>query len=274
MTTHDAFEDLADAYALEALDAEERRAFEAHLATCAECQRVVADGRRVAASLGASTDATALPPGLRARTLARAIGAEPGAALSERRGARIRERPSPRWITFAAAAGLLMSVGLGFYAARLRSDVASLNQLLAQAATEAAELGAALADARLDSARFVEVLAVLDAPDLVRVDLQGQATAPAAIGRAYVSASAGLIFSAAGLPQLDSGRTYQLWVVPAVAGSAPVGVGTFSVDATGRAQVTVPLPGGVPMAAVAVTNEPAGGSASPTLPILLMGARS
>ena len=47
MSEHDTLRELAGPYALDILDADERRAFERHLPLCDECQRAVADARAV-----------------------------------------------------------------------------------------------------------------------------------------------------------------------------------------------------------------------------------
>jgi anti-sigma-K factor RskA len=160
------------------------------------------------------------------------------------------------------------------YAVALRSQLATINDLLQEATTSIATLRADLAAVRVESARLTRTVEVIGAPDVLRVDLTGQADAAAATGRAYVSRSSGVVFSADGLPQLAAGRTYQVWVVPAGSNAAPIGIGTFGVDAEGRAQIALAMPAVATATAVAVTNEPAGGSLSPTLPILLIGSRS
>lgn len=63
---------LAGLYALGALEGEERRAFEAHLATCDECQRELQSMQRVTLALGSGVAARTPPPGLRERVLANA----------------------------------------------------------------------------------------------------------------------------------------------------------------------------------------------------------
>ncbi len=65
--SHDDFAALAAAYAINALDRDEQRAFEAHLATCAQCQADVADFRRVSAGLGLSVEVEAPPAALKAK---------------------------------------------------------------------------------------------------------------------------------------------------------------------------------------------------------------
>src|SRR5204862_190728 len=72
--------------------------------------------------------------------------------------------------------------------------------------------------------------AVLAAPDLARIDLQGQAVAPSARARALWSRSNGLVFSAANLPQAPAGKAYQVWVVTA---QMPISAGLLATDRNG-----------------------------------------
>ncbi len=110
----------------------------------------------------------------------------------------------------------------------------------------------------------------MSAPDVRPLLLKGQPGAESASARAYVSPSRGLTFDASQLPAIGADRIYQLWVI---AGKTPMGVGTFRPEADGSARLTITLPPGVTSVdAVAVTNEPGpNGSATPTLPILLIG---
>ena len=72
------------------------------------------------------------------------------------------------------------------------------------------------------------------------------------------------------LPAVKQGRTYQLWLVTAKA--EKISAGTFNTDARGRAvvQATYPL-SEANLAAIAITEEPEGGSAQPTGTILVAG---
>lgn len=277
MSAHDRFDELVPAYVLGTLDDEERRTFDAHVAECAECQRTVEELRRVAVGVGLASAAPP-PPDLRAKVLRRATtqpqlsASFPGGASTVREQPRVTPPRSGGWMPVALAASVLLAAVAGLYAASLRGQVSRLSQLVQQASAQLVTLRAELAAARLDSTRLTHTLQVIGAPDVLRVEMRGQASAPAAKGRAYISRSAGLIVSLDGLPPLQTGRTYELWVVPAGASSAPIGIGTFGVDRTGGAALTVPLPAGVTAAAIAVTNEPSGGSQTPTVPILVVGA--
>jgi anti-sigma-K factor RskA len=106
--------ELSAAYALDALDPNERGEFEEHLAECEECRDTVAGFRETAASLAYDAEMPAPPPALRQRILD---------------GAR-RERPNvvplrPRW-AFPAAATIAAvaacaAIGLGIWAATLHN---------------------------------------------------------------------------------------------------------------------------------------------------------
>ena len=104
--THDELQALIGAYALDAVDADEREAMELHLLECPRCRAEVAEHREVAAFL-AHNGHTA-PEGLWDRIAGRAGGgtaaARPGAGRAVAgRGARAvcasrrRWRRPPRW---------------------------------------------------------------------------------------------------------------------------------------------------------------------------------
>jgi len=93
MTEHE-WLPLAAPYALDALDGEERAAFELHVAQCALCRAEVASFRDVAAQLAAAAPDAAPAPALRRRVLA------------------VARRPVPlAWL--AAAAGFVLALVLG-----------------------------------------------------------------------------------------------------------------------------------------------------------------
>jgi anti-sigma-K factor RskA len=268
-TSHEEYTAAAAMYAIDpgGLDLDARRAFEAHLATCDQCRTDVAQFRRVAAGVGLANEPVAPPESLRARTLAKAtsqpqLGAAP----------RPQSRPAPRttiptWWLLAAASVALVATGM--YAVGQHVQVRILREMIADAAAQAQLLRAELADARRDAVRLTRVVAVVSAPDLIRVNLAGQETAAAARGRAFWSKSQGLAFSADGLPALPPGRVYQLWVLA----PGPVSVGVLSVSPGGTSTFSATLPANLPpINAVAVTAEPGpNGSAGPTMPILLVG---
>jgi anti-sigma-K factor RskA len=83
----------------------------------------------------------------------------------------------------------------------------------------------------------------------------------------YAPSCAAVTVDVTGLPALPADRTYQLWALSEQPSTAPRSLGLLPSAANGQPQtVTQPTqPGEV---AVAITAEPASGSASPTLPIV------
>ena len=70
------------------------------------------------------------------------------------------------------------------------------------------------------------------------------------------------------MAQAPAGRAYQLWFIR---DGKPVPSITFNADSTGHALVQqVPMPADGTITAAAVTEEPAGGSAQPTSPVMLV----
>jgi anti-sigma-K factor RskA len=89
-------------------------------------------------------------------------------------------------------------------------------------------------------------------------------TAPAAPKvNAYWNEIAGLLLTGRGMPAPTTGRTYQLWVVPKK--GIPISAGIFDPDAQGRALlISQPQATQANAAALAITQEPAGGVPQPT----------
>jgi anti-sigma-K factor RskA len=275
---HDELRELAASYALDVLSDEERRLFEEHVDVCPECAGEVASLRATAGELAYSVPDREAPAHLRARVL-QAIETIP-AALPERPRTLIVDRPRyatiPWW--FAAAAGLAAILVSG-YALSLRARITFLDQQLTEAYARTAatqqqlqEAQAQLGRAQREVQRASLTTTILSAPDVLRIDLKGQAGAPAAIGRAFWSRSRGVLFTASSLPPLPSAKVYQLWMLPA-SGAAPLNAGLVSVDAEGRGLLTGEPGTSATPKGFAVTVEPAGGSATPTMPILLVGTQ-
>jgi anti-sigma-K factor RskA len=116
-------------------------------------------------------------------------------------------------------------------------------------------------------------LAMLTGPQVHMVSLAGTGRAPSA--RVFWNHTRGrFIVFAFDLPAAPAGRAYQLWAI--AKGKAPMSMGTFNTDPTGRA--TIILPVGQEIATLGVvddcglTEEPAGGSPQPTETPRLMGA--
>lgn len=241
MTAHEELKANAAGFVLGSLEPEERHAFESHLAGCAECAQEVASLRPVVWALATAVPQVTPRADVRERILHAA--ADSGEARSRRSPSKTR---AGGWLPLAAA--IIIAVGTGTYAVRLQHQVSQLQ-------------------ARFDQAQATT--AVLAAPDLARIDLQGQPAAPDARARALWSRSRGLVFTAANLPPAPAGKAYQVWVVTA---QAPISAGLLTPDPTGAGTQFYMTPADIaPPVAVAVTLEPAGGVPAPTGERYLVG---
>jgi anti-sigma-K factor RskA len=280
----DRLHDLAGAYVLGALDPAERAEFERHLAECQACANEVRSLQPVVDGLGQVVPLIDPPAPLRDRVLSSATQlASPkraeqakawpkpaervtGGPAGPKLAGRARAASVGGWL--AAAAALVVSVGLGIYVWQLRDRLTDVERRLDEATARAAASETQVAELRRAATDVRTTALVIGAPDLLRVDLAGQGGS-AAKARAFWSRANGLVFTAVDLPDLPPGKVYQLWVV---GGQAPVSAGIFEPDAAGRATTIVEPGRAFPEpAAFAVTLEPAGGVPQPTGDKVLVG---
>lgn len=258
LNNHDALREQAALYALGGLSEAERTAFETHLNGCAECKAEVTSFQPVSGALAQGVEQHDPPAALRRRILGAARRApEPPRRLSA----------LAPWL--AAAAMLVVTVGMGMYTEQLRQRVSNLEVQLRDALVRV-DNGERRITVALQAAAAAETpLAILTAPDVQRIDLAGQPAAPRASARAFWSRSRGLVLTGANLPSLPPGRVYQLWFVTA---QAPVSAGLLTPDEAGRLTTVLNTPADIPApVALAVTIEPEGGSPGPTGDKYLVG---
>jgi len=205
MDTHD----LTAAYALHALDAEEREAYEEHLAQCAQCRDELAQLQESAAALAWAVEAPPPPAALRARILAEASAGRENVVPLPRRARRT-------WQAVAAVAACA-AVGLGVWAATLHNS--------------------------LGTARAHEnALQIAVDPSSHMVALQGK-RGMVAVGQNGVG-----VLVVDRLPAAPSGKTYEAWVIPrggkpVRAGTFQGGDGMTMVE------LQLPVPSGATVAA-------------------------
>ncbi|MET7422433.1 anti-sigma factor [Dactylosporangium sp. NPDC005555] len=219
---------LAGAYALDAVDDLERAAFDRHLRECGACAVEVAELRETASWLTHAV-AEAPPPRLRESVLAE-IGrtAQERPRRSAAGAGRSGRSRLVRW-TVGAVAAAVLAAGVGV------------------GTWTVAQHGVQQENARID--------AVLAAPDarLVSSEMAG--------GRVTLIVSPSRNAAVAvldGLADPGADKDYQLWMIGG-AGPQPVGV---IPGGSGRQYITSVAP------TFAVTREPAGGSATPSLDVV------
>jgi hypothetical protein len=168
------------------------------------------------------------------------------------------------WVGWALAAGLALTTGKLYYEREAMRE--SVRSAMTAQASKLDQLTADVAAAR-------QVMDTMTDSSAMRVTLTKGKTTPVPQGRAtYVASKGSLIFLASNLEPLQPGKTYELWLIPAAAGTSPIPAGTFRPDERGNASVIMPpLPKGVEAKAFGVTVEDEGGSATPTQPIILAG---
>jgi hypothetical protein len=255
MSEHERYsEDLA-LYAVDAFRGEERARVDEHLAACAACRRELEQLRGDTALLALSTTGPRPPQRARQRLL--------DAVAREPRVPRIVET-SPRrswwgmlgWA--ATAAVVIFAISLWRENSVLKGTLASANSQAAKSAREMEEL-------RRIAAPILE-------PEAQRVTLVAAKAPPQPQGKVfYLRKRSSLVLLANNLPALPPQKAYELWLIPTSGAAIPAGV--FKPDAHGSASVVDPtLPAGAEAKAFAITVEDEAGSATPTMPIVMMGA--
>ena len=176
-----------------------------------------------------------------------------------------RFAPVMAWLGWGVAAGLAVVAGMQFNQRKLvQEDLAVASAQMSQSAAQTAQAKEVMQTLHDASAMQVAMHIPLNAGAIPKLDPEGHAT--------YAPSTGALVFVADHLDPLQPGKTYELWLLPATAGQAPVPAGLFKPDANGDASVVMPeLPKGVTAKGFGVTVENDGGSKTPTAPIVLAG---
>jgi anti-sigma factor RsiW len=120
---NDTLHDLTAAYALDALEADDARAYEQHLATCERCRDELASLSAAAGSLAYAVLPAEPPPALRERILQAAVAERPNVVPL---GPRTRARP----LAAVGAVAACAVVGLGIWNVVLHNDLNSAKEAL------------------------------------------------------------------------------------------------------------------------------------------------
>jgi anti-sigma-K factor RskA len=246
--SHERWLEAAAAYALDALDAAEREAFESHLAGCVTCRRAVQEYREVTGLLVHASGPAVAPASL---------GSRVGRMLAEERASSTAQpamrdrgwRPSTVWL---AAAGVAFAAVSGVLWRQVQQERSRVSAAIEIAARERSSRDSLLANFRGTRVHVVSLAAPSGGSPVARVFWNHERN--------------NYVVTAFGLPRAPQGRTYQLWAV--AKGRDPVSMGTFNTDANGVAMVVIPVSETINGMGVidlcALTEEPAGGSPGPT----------
>jgi anti-sigma-K factor RskA len=169
--------ELSAAYALDALDGDDLRAFEAHLAGCSRCREDVASFRATAAALADDVEPLTPPEALERRIL--------NAARAERTVVPLRHRWALPAAAIAAVAAVV-AIGLGIWAIHLSHS---------------------LDRERTARSRDARVVAILSQPGARQIQTKGRP------GLLVVAPTRRAVLVASGLQRAGRGKTYEAWVV-------------------------------------------------------------
>ncbi|HKP86606.1 MAG TPA: anti-sigma factor [Blastocatellia bacterium] len=271
-------QELAALYALGSLSQHEARAFESHLREgCEACKIETEQFERVVGAMGSEAPAVTPPVYLRSLLEARVekesrlnlnAAPEPAAVIpfpeksrSTGHAAELSRPAKARTlIPWAIAASLLIALtyAIASWQSERRThqnEVAELRDDLNRASGRANEL------AQIDS--------VIQSPENIRIAMAGLEAAPSSSAKVYWDVRGRRWVVTADLPPAPAGKVYQLWFVTP---DAKVSAGLIQPDDRGHAFSVVDVPPAIEKVdAAAITLEPQGGSAQPTMPIYVMG---
>jgi anti-sigma-K factor RskA len=267
-------------YALGAMSQREARAFEDHLLEgCSVCAYELAEFEMVAEALSFGAESVTPRDKVRDLLLERIKDESPNApdltAHYEKTPPRGGDRRSALrlikrtdYFRWALVASLVLLALAAFQVWQARHTISDLKGQLAAGGEETIWLRSRL-EAQSQRVRELEqTRQILKSPGsrLIKMDVQSPAPSPSEI---YWDRANRLWAVTLDLPPAPAGKVYQLWFVTA---QAKVSAGLIESDEQGHGYAVVSVPPDLnQIVAAAVTLEPDGGSAQPTMPIYAIG---
>jgi anti-sigma-K factor RskA len=247
----DQFREMYEAYALGTLDPAERIMLEAHLATgCKSCAKSVKEAHWLVSQLAYLAPGTAPSDMLKGR-LMKTVRAEAQQAASG--------KPAiPVWIWAGVAALFLFSVFSARKVEELRNEIRATNLRVAAILKQRQELEAQLEIAKREAM-------ILTDPASVSIALASSDPNTPQLEAKWHSAL-GLVLTGQKIPAPSGNRVLQLWLIPKAPGGKPIPSLTRRPDAQGKFVLLVrdPPEQMAQTKALAITEEPEGGSPQPT----------
>lgn len=256
MANGDQFRELIEAYALGALDPQERASLEAHLAAgCADCSKALDKARWVVSQLGYLAPAAQPSDMLRGR-LMQIVRAETRAVQSTKTSSAI-----PFWMWGAVAALLLFALYTSWETIQAKKTIEATN-----------------AQAQIEIARRHELeekfaIAILTDPKSVKIHMDPDNKSMPKL-EAMWHTKFGIVVAGQNVPMPSGNRTLQLWLIPKTPGAKPMPSMMVRPDDAGKFVLLVAKPPDAMEStkALAITEEPAGGSQAPTAKPIWVGA--
>jgi anti-sigma-K factor RskA len=258
------FRELIEAYAIGALDPEERSVLEAHLATgCVQCAKAADEARWLVSQLAYSAPDAAPSDMLKGRlmqTVRAEADAKPRLAPSH--------QAIPVWMWAAVAALLLFSVYSAWNTRQLENEIHLANDRAAALLAERQKTEEQLSAAKRDA---MATMIMMD-PASHKIDLWGKDAHPETLEAKWHS-KLGVCVSGDKVPMPSANHVLEVWFIPKAPGAKPMRSMIVRPAADGKLMVLISNPP-VPMDdtySIAISEEPAGGSAWPTSPIMWSG---
>jgi anti-sigma-K factor RskA len=272
LSSCDQFRELYEAYALGALDAAERSEFEAHLATdCQECAKGVAEARWVVSQLAFMSPDAAPSDMLKGRLMQTVRAEAKGPASVVPGAASVTKQAIPLWMWAGVAALLLVALYAGWNARQVGQDLDAQRQTTAQLQQSNTDARQKLAAMEVQLATMKRETAILSDPGAKKITMAPQKIqAPDLVA---LWQQDGIVVTGAKLPMPGGNHVLQLWMIPKDPAGKPIPSVSLRPDANGRLVMVVahpPDPSSVK--ALAITEEPEGGSPQPTSPPRWVGA--
>jgi anti-sigma-K factor RskA len=239
-TGHDHWLEHGDIYALGALDGEDLKDFEAHLASgCAICDGHIRETRESLLLLHRAIAPFEPSPAVKTRVFDRSADVTKVVPLAV-----AKAKPSQTWQRMAGAIaagifGVVVTAAYYQYRYEPRHSV------------------------------YSAVIDLLRDPNTRDVTLYGAGPTPAALGRCLWNKSGEGHLFVTDLPEAPEGQVYAVWTIARE--SPPRYVASIRTDAAGRGGVHITAPpSDKPIETFAVTLEPVGTTAAPTGPMVLV----
>ena len=256
--SHEDYKEMIPAHALSALDSTDDRALSDHLAQCVECRQELNDWQQTAAAVVLTASPAEPSPLIRERILSQ-IRSERDESIIPK-VIPFKQPQKNIWSSFgslgavAAAVLFVFLLGYAFLLWRENRAIRQEVETLRQANQKVQE--------------DLKWAIILQKPGSKLMELNGTTAAPGASAKLAYDQSGHAMVMTSGLPTPPAGKEYQLWFI--VGDKPPMRGKTFSTDSHGKGMLEDQLPDVALKSAVfAVTLEPQGGSASPTMPMYL-----
>lgn len=285
LRSHDEYQEMVIAHALNALEAAEAREMTDHLNSCQQCRVEFDSWNETTSSLAFAAESSSPSTDVRRRILQEASTISVTESHRQEDAARtlaeapppgpdnvrlMRDSLRPRW----SIGERLLAIAASLILVSLLGTVIVLWQRTKAMKSDVARMSRQVDESQKELARVREEKGLLTAPDARMASLTGTMMAKDASAMiAYDRTTGRAMLVANGLPPVPVGQAYQLWFIPK--GKQPMPGGVFATNADGHAEMhdTVPVEGRE-SATFAVTLEQAGGAPTPQGKIYMQSSAS